>query len=186
MPRHGVDHPGAGDEALDVADDLLAAAETTDNPCEKIWALMGYGMVRWNFNGRARQDFDAAWRSTCSARRSDRARERQSTTREHIRRRRGFLAAARGDPMDAFDLFALAIRYYYDAGSFSHMHSPLAWLATFFDHSDTTAPAATIAGFADDFYYESLTRRSSTPRLPTCAKVSASKPTNHSLGQAQA
>jgi predicted ATPase len=144
---------GAGGEALDVSEDLLAAAETTDNPCEQIWALMGYGMIRWDFNGRARQDFDPVVAFDVLSRALRIAQESGNRQLEtHTAAAVAALAAARGNPTDAFDLFALAIRYYHDAGSFSHMHTPLGWLAAFLDQLGHPAPAATIAGFAVDFY----------------------------------
>jgi len=144
---------GAGGEALDVSEDLLAAAETTDNPCEQIWALMGYGMIRWDFNGRARQDFDPVVAFDVLSRALRIAQESGNRQLEtHTAAAVAALAAARGNPTDAFDLFALAIRYYHDAGSFSHMHTPLGWLAAFLDQLGHPAPAATIAGFALDFY----------------------------------
>ena len=50
--------------------------------------------------------------------------------------------------MDAFDFLTIAIRNFYDAGSFALMPSPLAILAAFFDQLGHHEPAATISGFA--------------------------------------
>ena len=50
--------------------------------------------------------------------------------------------------MDAFDFLTLAIRHYYDSGSFPLMRSPLAVLAALFDRLGHHEPAATISGFA--------------------------------------
>ena len=50
--------------------------------------------------------------------------------------------------MDAFDYSTLAIRIFYDSGSFTFMRSPLAILAAFFDRLGHHEPAATISGFA--------------------------------------
>ena len=50
--------------------------------------------------------------------------------------------------MDAFDFLTIAIRNFYDAGSFALMPSPLAILAAFFDQLGHHEPGATISGFA--------------------------------------
>jgi hypothetical protein len=60
------------------------------------------------------------------------------------------LTAARGNSVDALGLFTLAIRKYYDSGTFSHMHTPLAWLATYLVDLGYPEHAAVIVGFADD------------------------------------
>jgi hypothetical protein len=58
------------------------------------------------------------------------------------------LAATHGDPVDALDYLNLAIRNFYDSGSFSILHSPLAIVAALFDRLGHREPAATISGFA--------------------------------------
>ncbi len=58
------------------------------------------------------------------------------------------LAAARGETLDAFDFLSLAIRHYYDSGSFSYMSGPLAVLAAHFDRLGWYEAAATISGSA--------------------------------------
>lgn len=58
------------------------------------------------------------------------------------------LAAAHGEPTDAFDYLTLAIRHFYDAGSFAHLRVPLAILSTVFDRLGHHQPAATISAFA--------------------------------------
>lgn len=58
------------------------------------------------------------------------------------------LAARHGDPFDAFDYLALAIRVRYDSGSFSLMDNALAALAVVFDRLGHYEPAATISAFA--------------------------------------
>jgi hypothetical protein len=50
--------------------------------------------------------------------------------------------------VDAFDFLTVAIRNFYDSGSFSLMPSPLAILAAFLNRLGYHAPAATISGFA--------------------------------------
>jgi predicted ATPase/class 3 adenylate cyclase len=144
---------GSFDEAIASSEGLLAAAETTENPGEKVWALMAYGMVRWDFSGPNAIAFDPATivdvlgRALRIAQQSG---NRQLET--HTAVTLADLAATHGSPADAFDLYTLSIRNYYDFGSFSHMHTPLGQLATFFDRLGHHQPAATIMGFADDFY----------------------------------
>jgi hypothetical protein len=53
-----------------------------------------------------------------------------------------------GEPTDAFENTTLAIRNFYDSGSFSLMPTPLAILAAFLDRLGYCEPAATISGFA--------------------------------------
>ena len=52
------------------------------------------------------------------------------------------------DPLPAFDHFTLAIGNYHDSGNTYQVHSPLGFLAAFFDRLGRHEPAATIAGFA--------------------------------------
>ena len=59
------------------------------------------------------------------------------------------LEAEYGDPLAAFNAFALAIRKYHDAGSIALVHHPLGLLAAFLDRLGRHEPAATIAGFAE-------------------------------------
>jgi hypothetical protein len=58
------------------------------------------------------------------------------------------LAATHGDPLDAFEFLTVAIRNFYDSGSFSIMAGPFAILAAFFDRLGHYEAAATISGFA--------------------------------------
>jgi hypothetical protein len=57
-------------------------------------------------------------------------------------------AATNYDPMDALGFLTLAIKNFFDTGSYSHMVSPLAVLATHFDRIGRYEAAATIVGFA--------------------------------------
>jgi predicted ATPase len=144
---------GSYDEAIACSEGLLAAAETTENPCEKIWTMMAYGMVRWHFGGvldiavDPTAVFDVLTRALTMAQASG---NRQIET--HTAATLSDVAAFLGNPAEAFDFFALSIRNYYDSGTFSHLHTPLGQLATFFDRLGYHQPAATIMGFADDFY----------------------------------
>ena len=168
---------GAGDEAVSASDGLLAAAETTDNPFEKVWASMGYGLVRLDVDPVAAFD---VLRQGLRIGQGSGNRQLESHTAATLAE----LAATHGDPIDAFGFFTLAIRHYRDSGSFSHMHTPLGSLATFFDRLGHYEPAATIIGFAADFFMQT-TYPQIEAAFPICAKSSASKSTNHSLAQAQ-
>ena len=89
------------------------------------------------------------------------------------------LEAEPGDPLAALDYFTLVIRNFHDSGNTALILSPLAILAALFDRLGRYEPAATIAGFA----ISPLTARpppKSTPRSPTYAKSSATRPTNRS------
>jgi hypothetical protein len=58
------------------------------------------------------------------------------------------LAATKYSPIDALDFLTLAIKNFFDTGSYSHMVSPLAVLAAHFDRIGRYEAAATIVGFA--------------------------------------
>jgi hypothetical protein len=83
-------------------------------------------------------------------------------TESHLAMALSRLAATHGDPVDAFDYLALAIRDFYDAGSFSLMYSPLAILAAVFDRLGYHEPAATISAFAANSW-----TRAANPELNT-------------------
>ncbi|MGZ8715020.1 MAG: ATP-binding protein, partial [Mycobacterium sp.] len=129
------------DEAMTASDGLVAAADATDNPAVRAFALLAYGM--------ARRDADpaAAWdvlRRGLTVAQDSSNRQIES----HIAVSLARLAAAHGESTDAFDFLSLSIRNYYDSGTFSTMHSPLAILACFFDRLGLYEPAAIISEFA--------------------------------------
>jgi predicted ATPase len=130
---------GDGDEAVAACGGLLAAADATDNPHVVCYALLAYGFAHRDADPVAAHD--AHRRGVRIARDSG-----NRFAESHLAR----LAATHGDPFDAFDFLTLAIRHYYDSGSFSLLHSPLAILATVFDRLGHHEPAATISGFAVD------------------------------------
>jgi hypothetical protein len=146
---------GSFDESIASSEKLLAAAETLENPCEKVWALMAYGMVRWDFGGPNAITFDPAKVVDVLSRAlriAQQSGNRQLET--HTAATLADLAASHGDPADAFDFYTLSIRNYYDSGSFSHLNTPLGQLASFFDRLGRHEPAATIMGFADDYFLQ--------------------------------
>jgi predicted ATPase/class 3 adenylate cyclase len=132
---------GAGDEAVAASQGLLAAADATDNPHVQSMALLGYGF--------AYRDADPA--AAYNAQRRGLTIAQDSGNRQvesHLAVMLSRLAATHGGPVDAFDYLTLAIRNFYDSGSFSLLPSPLAILAALFDRLGHHEPAATISGFA--------------------------------------
>lgn len=97
---------GAGDEAMKIAEGLLAAADAADNPHVVSLALLAYAY--------ARRDADPC-RRVSRLRRGLRiahdSGNRQSESNLAVSLSR--LAATHGDPMDAFDYLMLAIRNHY-------------------------------------------------------------------------
>jgi hypothetical protein len=151
---------GSFEEAIASSENLLAAAETTENPGEKVWALMAYGMVRWDFSGPNAIAFDPATVVDVLSRAlkiAQRSGNRQLET--HTAVTLADLASTHGSPADALDLYTLSIRNYYDSGS---LHTPLGQLVSLFDRLGRHEPAAIIMGFADDYYL-----RMTYPRFET-------------------
>ena len=89
------------------------------------------------------------------------------------------LEAESGDPLAALDYFMPVIRNFHDSGSTGLILSPLAILAALLDRLGRYEPAATIAGFAVSPLRPRPPPRS-TPRSPTYAMSSATRPTNRS------
>ena len=132
---------GAGDEAVAASQGLLADADATDNPHVQSMALLGYGF--------AYRDADPA--AAYNAQRRGLTIAQDSGNRQvesHLALMLSRLAATHGDPVDALDYLTRPIRNFYDSGSFSLLHSPLAILAALFDRLGHHEPAATISGFA--------------------------------------
>ena len=132
---------GASVEAMAASEGLLDAPEVTDNPSVAAWALHAYGWAYCDADPAAA--YGALRRGLTIAQDSGN-REMESGLAVMLSR----LAAAHGDPMDAFDFLNLAIRHYYDSGGFSSMSGPLAVLAALFDRLGYYEPAATISAFA--------------------------------------
>ncbi len=132
---------GCGGEAMDCADGLIEAAETTGNPHVLAWALGAYGVAfrdadpvgALNALGRGVVIAqDSGNRSVASALLPALAR----------------LEAEHGGTVAAFDHLTLAIRNFHNAGDATTLRVPLAVLAALFDRLGRHEPAATIAGFA--------------------------------------
>jgi hypothetical protein len=143
------------EEAVAAAEDLLIAANATDNPQVASFALLAYGFVRRSTDPvdayhvlrrglKIAQDSGNLWVETQIAINLSR------------------LAATDGDPMDAFDFLTLAIRHYHYTGNVSLMHQPLAAVAALLDRLGHHEPAATISGFA-----ATLLARMTLPEIKT-------------------
>jgi hypothetical protein len=132
---------GATDEAMAASQGLLAAADAADNPYVACYALLAYGFAHRDADAIAA--YEVHRRGTQIARNSG---NRWAETLLAVSLAR--LAATHGEPWDAFDFITLAIRNFYDSGSYSIMSTPLAVLTAFFDRLGHYEPAATISAFA--------------------------------------
>jgi hypothetical protein len=132
---------GRRDEAMSACEGALAAAEATGNPTVVCLALNAYGMAHFDADPPAAYE---ALRRGLTIAEDTGNRQVESTLVVTLAR----LAAVRGDPTDALEFLARAIKSTYNSGSFSFMTTPLAALASLLDRLDYLQPAATIAGFA--------------------------------------
>jgi predicted ATPase len=137
----GLTVAGATDEALAMLEDLRSAADATDNPAALGYALLARGLAYRYVDGVAA--YDAHRRGLTIAQDSG-----NELIESHLSGTLAQLAAVHGEPTDAFDYLTMAIRHFYDAGSFSHLRVPLAILADVFDRLGHHEPAATLSAFA--------------------------------------
>ncbi len=103
-------------------EDLHTAADATDNPAVLGYALLARGLAYRYTDGAAA--YDAHRRGLTIAQDSG-----NELIESHLAGTLAQLAAVYGEPTDAFDYLTMAIRHFYDAGSFSHLRVPLAILA---------------------------------------------------------
>ncbi|OBH53809.1 adenylate/guanylate cyclase domain-containing protein [Mycobacterium sp. E2479] len=132
---------GANDQAMVTADGLIDAAEAIPNPCELAYALLAYG---WVF-----RDTDAD--QALKAQRRGLAIAQDSGNRlieTQLLMTLSGLAAQHGNPLEALEFSALAIRKFHESGNVGMLHLPLALLAAFLDRLGRYEAATTIAGFA--------------------------------------
>jgi predicted ATPase len=137
----GLTVAGATDEAMAMLEGLHSAAEATDNPAVLGYALLARGLAYRYVDGVAA--YDAHRRGLTIAQDSG-----NELIESHLAGTLAQLAAVYGEPTDAFDYLTIAIRHFYDAGSFSHLRVPLAILADVFDRLEHHEAAATISAFA--------------------------------------
>jgi len=112
---------GADEEALAASEVLLAAADATESPNLAAWVLFAYGTAQRD--AAPALAYEALRRGLTIAQDSG---SRQ--TESGIAALLSYLATTHGAPLDALDYLTLSIRYYYDAGSFFLIKSPLAFL----------------------------------------------------------
>jgi predicted ATPase len=132
---------GCGEEARAAANGLIEVAEATGNPAALSFALYAYGYAFGDADPAAA--LDAQRRGLVIAQGSG---NRNTETR--IAGSLSRLEADYGDPLDALDYVALAVRNFHDAGNTTMIRFPLAVLAALFDRLGRDEPAAIIAGFA--------------------------------------
>ena len=132
---------GADDEATAASEELLAAADTTDNPNLAAWALFAYGMAHRDVAPAAA--YEALRRGLTIAQDSG-SRQTESSIAGML----SILAITHGEPADALDYVILPIRYYYDSGSFFLLPNALAVPTLLLDRLGHYESAATISGFA--------------------------------------
>jgi predicted ATPase len=131
----------SGGEAMDAADGLIEAAETTGNPLFLAWALGAYGL--------AFRDADPVGALNVLGRGLVIAQDSGNRTIASVLANGlARLEAEHGDTLAAFDHLTLAIRGFHNAGDTTTLRVPLAVLAALFDRLGRYEPAATIAGFA--------------------------------------
>jgi tetratricopeptide (TPR) repeat protein len=126
---------GADDEALAASAALPTAADATDNPQLASYALLAYGI--------ANRDADPA--AAYNAHRKGQKIAQDSGNRQIESYHAGNLsrvAAAQGEHVDALEYVTLALRRFYDSGSFSIVPSALAVLADVLDRLGRYEPAA--------------------------------------------
>jgi predicted ATPase/class 3 adenylate cyclase len=133
---------GFPDEAMEAANGLVEAAETTNNPYVLSFALTAHAYALHHADpvralGPLRRALEIARRS------GNRFNESNAATNL------AQLEAQHGDPQAALDCLILAIRHHHDSGSTGLLRGPLAVLAAFLDRHRHYEPAATIAGFAE-------------------------------------
>jgi hypothetical protein len=136
---------GTDDEAMAVSQQLLVDSDGADNPEVLSWMLFAYGMAHRDANPAAAYK---AHRRGLKIAQDNGNRQIESHHAACLSR----FANAQGDPGDILDYLTLAIRNYYDSGSFSFMSSALAILAVFFDRLGRSEPASTMSGFAADAF----------------------------------
>jgi predicted ATPase/class 3 adenylate cyclase len=130
---------GSVDEAMAAANGLIDAAEATGNPYVLSFALLAYGVAVYDADPGGSL---AALRRGLVIAQDSGNRANQSHLALYLCR-----FAEPDDPLPAFDHFILAIGNYHDSGNTTQLHSPLGFLAAFFDRLGRYEPAATIAGF---------------------------------------
>ncbi|MGA5462244.1 ATP-binding protein [Mycobacterium sp. NPDC050041] len=120
---------------------LLSSIEATDNPGARAYGLLAYGYVRRIDD--AAVAYEALRRGLSIAIDSG-----NRMTEAYLLVNLSSMVGIHGDAQDALDFLASAIENFSDAGTYSHMVSPLGVLASALDRIGVHDGAAVIVGFA--------------------------------------
>lgn len=131
---------GAMTEAIEVSENLLAAALAANNPSLAGAALLGYGWARRETDPTAA--YETLRRALAIA---DESGDRQQTS--IIAGLLTGLAADRGEFAEALAYITQTVRHYYDSGTTELMRVTLGLLAALLARLDIHEPAATVMGF---------------------------------------
>jgi hypothetical protein len=132
---------GQIDAAQTACDELLAAADATDDPGARSFALLSCGYA-WR-DSRPHAAYEALRRGLTIARDSG-----NRMAELYIAVNLSALAGTVDAPENALEFLTVAIKSFYDSGSYSQMVTPLVALAAHFDRIAYHEAAATIVGFA--------------------------------------
>ena len=138
----GLTLAGADAEAVAESQGLLAAADATDNPHVKSYALVAYGI--------ANRDVDPAGARAVERRALAIAQDSGNRQVEHV----CAVSLARlsvllgDDPREALRYLELAIRIRHDSGTSSLVNAPLSILGIFLARAGRFPPAVVILGYA--------------------------------------
>jgi predicted ATPase len=133
---------GATDEAIVLSEDLMATADSLENPAVLGFALLARGLALRHVDAAAA--FDVFRRGMVITEGSG-----NRLIHSHHAGSLGLLATQHGEPTEVFDSLTLAMRHFVEAGSIAHLHVPLAVLAIAFDQLGYPESAATIITFAE-------------------------------------
>ncbi|MDH3704430.1 MAG: adenylate/guanylate cyclase domain-containing protein [Acidimicrobiia bacterium] len=133
---------GRTDEALALAADLVAAADTTPNPAFEATAHAILGMACASTDPHRAME---SLRIAVDLGHESGNRWNETTGASQL----CLLEAEHGDVHRALELFAAAINGYHDAGSTGQAKAPMARLAMFLHRNGGHEPAAVIAGYTE-------------------------------------
>jgi predicted ATPase len=126
---------GAHDEAVAASEHLPEAADATDNPHSASYMLLAYGIAQRDVDPVAAYD---AHRQGQKIAQDSGNRQIDSYHAGNLAR----LAASQGEHVDALEYVTMALRRFYDSGSFSIVPSALAVLADVLNRLGYYEPAA--------------------------------------------
>ena len=170
---------GCSDEAMAAANGLIDTAEATRNPYALSFALMRLRLRLPRRRSRPRSRGHAPGSG-------DRSRQRQPRHRDPSGGQSGptrSQTTATRWPRSITSL--VAIRNYHDAGNTANMRAALAALAAVSRSARTPRSGGHHRRFRAQSPHRSVRFPRSTPRSPTCAMSSATRPTNRSPARAR-